>query len=210
MELTFNGRKLEYEPSVSWGELLELLESEHLGEGQIIRNIVLDGEESQDFRSPEMARKPLEELGRIDVVSVDWKSHVRDMVLGAPHHVNQVGLVLADAVAFYGQNLPREGALRLRSALLGIDVLMKLVGTLSALGVVDPNRVETSDGATTDLAARFVSVLEEVVRCQEQDQNEELQQVLQDRLLPELATWGVVFARAGETLGGGASSDSPT
>ena len=108
-----DGSRLELQESGSWAELLEDLESKHLETGRMIRSITLDGEELSDFRSAELVDKRVEELPRVDVVSVKLEDYSRELIGGAPRHLDQVSQVLGQAVSYYRQNLPSEGAKQL-------------------------------------------------------------------------------------------------
>jgi hypothetical protein len=203
LELTLDGNKLTMDDVGCWGDALECLEAEHIDEGRIIRTIAFDGHELEDFRSPALASQSVEELERVDVVSVDWKEYLDGMVTGAPKHLGQVGLVVADSIRFYRQNLPREGARRLQTALAGLDVLFQLVASARALGGLPLDLLESPsdspessgpcESSSEPRIAALGRVLEEVVGCQQNRDDARLATVLELEFLPELAKWSALF-----------------
>jgi hypothetical protein len=197
-EVWLDGEKLTLPPKRAFGELLTLLETQHLEDGRIIRSIAFDGQELEDFRSEEATSRAIDAGERVEVATIDWKQYLRETVEGAPRHVEQIGRVLAESISLYRQNLPAEGAKRLHSALIGIDVIMKLIASLASIGACDVERLP--GGGDTKGLEFLGEVLTRIVRCQESGDSDGLARTLENDLVPQLATWGAFLEDSRATL----------
>lgn len=200
-ELWLDGNKLELGASGSWGEVLDQLETEHLTSGRMIRTIAFDGNELDDFRSEAVVERPLGELSRVEVVSVDLEEFSRELVAGAPRHLDQVSGVLALAVTFYRQDLPVEGAKQLHAALTGFDMLMKLVASISVVWQEELADIDGSAALTDDALESLRGTLEGLVNCQENGATEELARAIEE-LIPRLEPWSALMVELEKRLCG--------
>ena len=194
-ELWLDGNKLELRGGVSWGEVLEQVETEHLATGRIIRTIAFDGDELDDFRSEEVVQRPLDQLSSVEVTTVGLEEFSRELVAGAPSHLDQVSVVLAQAVSFYRQDLPVEGAKQLHAALIGFDMLMKLVASISVVWQEELADIADNVGSVAlneDGLESLREALEGLVRCQEDGATEDLARAIEE-LIPRLAPWSALM-----------------
>jgi len=80
MQLEINGINLPVHPALhTWQDLLQELESKHLGQGKMISSVRFDGNEVLQFREADYLNRPLQHLGEIQVQA----SPMEDMVKGA-------------------------------------------------------------------------------------------------------------------------------
>ena len=163
----------------------------------------------EDFRDEEVQERLVSELARIDVASVGVQEFSRELVAGAPKHLDQVAQVISQTVALYRQELPTEGAKQLHAALTGFDMLIQLVAAISELWHEELQDIGGSDAMTPQALEALGGVLESVISCQENAEHLELARVLDEELLPRMQPWSVLLQELSRKIGADALDDSP-
>ncbi len=207
-EIWLDGNKIDVPDIPESGSieaLLDDVESKHLRTGRMIRSVRLDGEELRELGGDALEEIDLGAHSRVDVESVELEDYTRELIERAPRHLEQVSHALANAVSLYRQNLPSEGAQKLHTALVGFDMLIKLVASVSLVWSVEVEDLVQSKALERDSMQSLRDTLENVVSCQEQDDTDGLARLLDEELLPRLAPWQEFFHDLSHRLRGDAS-----
>lgn len=193
-ELWLDGNKVDVSGPETWGDLLERLESEHLGEDRIIRTIAFDGQEQDDFRSEAVVTRTVDRLARVDVESVGLRDFSRELLVDAPRHIDQVAQVLVNTVRFYRQNLPTDGAAQLHAALSGFDMLLQLVGTSVGIWTTELESIEGSPAISEAALVALKEAFAQLVAAQERNDVDEIARLVETELIPRMEPWSALFA----------------
>ena len=192
-QLWLDGRQLETNGVISWGDLLESLESKHLAEGHIIKSVSFNGEDLAEFRGVGIEQTRVDTIERVDISSVDVTDYIRELVAESSSHLDGIVRVLSDASILYRRQHESDGAARLHAALKGLDTLMQIVQTVTNLAGWDLQTFELSSGSAGEGIDQLATVLEGVVRHQEQGDTSRLAATIEDELIPGLALWGSII-----------------
>ena len=111
----------------SWGDLLNEIETAHLSHGRAVRAVRFDERAVESFRSPAVLATPLTGVQSVTIESMEAAAEARELLQGAPAHLDRMTRVLTDAIRLYHQNLPQQAAERLQSVLVGFDLLFCLI-----------------------------------------------------------------------------------
>ncbi len=201
MELLMDGQKRHLDGDYRvWGTFLEHLESQHLAWNRIIQNVYFDGHEFADFRSVTAFKTDLGDLEKIEIVSIDCAEYLRQMLAGAPAHIEQLSNVISDVADNFRQKLPQEANQKLHSVLMGIDVLVNLVRTAGALANWDYSQIKAGERTIEEEVVILGEILQEIISSQEIQDNDALAVTLEQKLAPFMLALNEVFVTMSRLL----------
>jgi len=128
MQLEINGINLPVHPGLhTWQDLLQELESKHLGHGKMISSVRFDGSEEVQFREPECLNRSLQYLGEIQVEASSMEDMVRGAVGEAEVYLVTLQTSLVEVAEAFRHQLTNEANSKLSQVFEGIKMLAALL-----------------------------------------------------------------------------------
>ena len=128
MQLEINGINLPVHPALhTWQDLLQELESKHLGQGKMISSVRFDGNEVLQFREAECLSRPLQYLGDIQVQASPMEDMVKSAVTEAEGYLVTLQTSLVEVAEAFRRQLANEANNKLSQVFEGIKMLAALL-----------------------------------------------------------------------------------
>jgi hypothetical protein len=128
MQLEINGINLPVHPALhTWQDVLQELESKHLGQGKMISSVRFDGNEVIQFREAEFLNRPLQHLGEIKVQAVPMEEMVKSAVTEAESYLVTLQTSLVEVAEAFRHQLATEANNKLSQVFEGIKMLAALL-----------------------------------------------------------------------------------
>jgi hypothetical protein len=128
MQLEINGINLPVHPGLhTWQDLLQELESKHLGQGKMISSVRFDGSEVIQFREAECLTRPLQYLGEIQVQASSMEDMVKSAVVEAEGYLVTLQTSLVEVAEAFRHQLTNEANSKLSQVFEGIKMLAALL-----------------------------------------------------------------------------------
>jgi hypothetical protein len=128
MQLEINGINLPVHPALhTWQDVLQELESKHLGQGKMISSVRFDGNEVIQFREAEFLSRPLQHLGEIQVQAVPMEEMVKSAVTEAEGYLVTLQTSLVEVAEAFRHQLVNEANNKLSQVFEGIKMLAALL-----------------------------------------------------------------------------------
>jgi hypothetical protein len=128
MQLEINGINLPVHPGLhTWQDLLQELESKHLGQGKMISSVRFDGSEVIQFREAECLNQPLQYLGEIQVQASPMEDMVKSAVVEAEGYLVTLQTSLVEVAEAFRLQLINEANTKLSQVFEGVKMLAALL-----------------------------------------------------------------------------------
>jgi hypothetical protein len=128
MQLEINGINLPVHPALhTWQDLLQELESKHLGQGKMISSVRFDGNEVLQFREAECLSRPLQYLGDIQVQASPMEDMVKSAITEAEGYLVTLQTSLVEVAEAFRRQLANEANNKLSQVFEGIKMLAALL-----------------------------------------------------------------------------------
>lgn len=128
MQLEINGINLPVHPGLhTWRDLLQELETKHLGQGKMISSVRFDGNEVLQFRETDFLNQPLHCVGEIQVQASPMEEMVRSAVTEAEGYLVTLQTSLVDVAEAFRHQLVNEANGKLGQVFEGIKMLAALL-----------------------------------------------------------------------------------
>jgi len=128
MQLEINGINLPVHPGLhTWHDLLQELESKHLGQGKMISSVRFDGNEVLQFRDNECLNRPLQYLDEIQVQASPMEEMVKGAVAEAEGYLVTLQTSLVEVAEAFRHHLADEANGKLSQVFEGIKMLAALL-----------------------------------------------------------------------------------
>lgn len=128
MQLEINGINLPVHPGLhTWEDLLQELESKHVGQGRMISSVRFDGDEVLQFREAEVLNRPLQHLNGIQVQASPMEDMVRSAVAEAEGYLVTLQTSLVEVAEAFRHQLAEEANSKLSQVFEGIKMLAALL-----------------------------------------------------------------------------------
>jgi hypothetical protein len=128
MQLEINGINLPVHPALhTWQDLLQELESKHLGQGKMISSVRFDGNEVLQFREADYLNRPLQHLGEIQVQASPMEDMVKGAVTEAEGYLVTLQTSLVEVAEAFRHQLANEANSKLSQVFEGIKMLAALL-----------------------------------------------------------------------------------
>lgn len=128
MQLEINGINLPVHPGLhTWQDLLQELETKHLGQGRMISSVRFDGNEVLQFRETDFLNQSLHCLGEIQVQASPMEEMVRSAVTEAEGYLVTLQTSLVDVAESFRHQLVSEANGKLSQVFEGIKMLAALL-----------------------------------------------------------------------------------
>jgi hypothetical protein len=128
MQLEINGINLPVHPALhTWQDLLQELESKHLGQGKMISSVRFDGYEVLQFRDAECLNRRLQHLGDIQVQASPMEEMVKGAVTEAEGYLVTLQTSLVEVAEAFRRQLANEANNKLSQVFEGIKMLAALL-----------------------------------------------------------------------------------
>ena len=161
-QLEINGINLSVSQGVqNWSQLLQELESKHLGRGQAISSVHFDGDEIIQFRDSEYLERPLHSIGEVKIEAKPLLSMAKDAVQDAQRYLVNLQASLADIADAFRNQLAEQANTKLSEAFQGIKLLLSLLEgiELSLTGQYKSGNTRV-ENAVVDMAPTLESLIE--------------------------------------------------
>ena len=128
MQLEINGINLPVHSGLhTWQDLLQELESKHLGQGKMISSVRFDGNEVLQFREAECLNRPLQFLGEIKVQASPMEDMVKSAVTEAEGYLFTLQTSLVEVAEAFRHQLATEANSKLSQVFEGVKMLAALL-----------------------------------------------------------------------------------
>jgi hypothetical protein len=128
MQLEINGINLPVHPGLhTWQDLLQELESKHLGQGKMISSVRFDGSEVIQFREAECLNRPLQYLGEIQVQASPMEDMMKSAVVEAEGYLVTLQTSLVEVAEAFRLQLINEANTKLSQVFEGVKMLAALL-----------------------------------------------------------------------------------
>jgi hypothetical protein len=180
---------------VTWGELLDWIETAHLKPGQCITHVYLAGNETCNYRDRLICDQDLQTIGKVEVQSGDFDTVVHESLEELDREL-QIALDAAQEVV---QRLEKrneeEGYNRLVQLLESIRVFFTIFS--EDLGWVEPKDSEISRNEFSPMLER---ALTQLISAQETRNWVSVCDVLEYEITPILESWQSMVVRTREHI----------
>jgi hypothetical protein len=146
-QLEINGINLPLNPAMhTWQDLLDELESTHLGEDKVISSVIFDGSEVLQFRDRETLNRSLQSIGEVKIEAVVLEEMLRRAMFDAEGYLLSLQTSMVDTAETFRHQRLDEANDKLSQVLQGIKMLAALLQgielSLTAQGKLGPGGVE--------------------------------------------------------------------
>jgi len=180
---------------VTWGELLDWIETDYLKAGRCIRNVYLGGTEACNYRDRFVCDQDLKSIGTVAVRSDDFNTVVHESLSELTHALDTALVEAKDIVRTF-ENRNEELAYNRLAQLLGsIRVFFNIF--FEDLGWVEPEDTEIS---RKEFSAVMERTLVQLISAQEAHNWVSVCDVLEYEITPILEAWQKMVARTLERL----------
>jgi hypothetical protein len=165
-ELEINGINLPVGREVhNWSQLLQELESKHLGRGQAIASVHFDGDEIIQFRNPEYLDRPLQSIGEVRIEAKPLQLMAKDAVQDAHRYLVNLQSSLADVADAYRNQLIDQANAKLSETFQGIKMLASL---LEGIELSLTGQYKSGSTQVENVVAEMGPTLESLIEAQTQ------------------------------------------
>ncbi len=127
-QLEINGINLPVNSSFyTWRELLEELESKHLGEGKVIGSVHFDGEEVTEFRDESVLTRPIRSIAEVKIDAVSLREMVTSAVVESETYLLNLETSLVDVAETFRQQQADQANSKLTQVFEGIKMFVALL-----------------------------------------------------------------------------------
>lgn len=127
-QVEINGVNLPVNPGIhTWSDLLNDLESRHLGRGKVITSVRFDGNEVLQFRDAEILNRPLGSIGEVRVEAGPMEEMLKSAVAEAEGYLLSLQTSLADIAETFRQQATGQGNANLGQVFEGIKMFAALL-----------------------------------------------------------------------------------
>ena len=185
-ELEINGINLPVGPEVhNWNELLQELESKHLGRGQAIASVRFDGDEIIQFRDSKYLDRPLVSIGEVRIEAKPLQLMTKDAVEDAHHYLVSLQASLADVADAFRNQLTEQANMKLSEVFQGIKILLSL---LEGIELSLTGQYKTGSTQVENAVVEMGPILESLIEAQTQADWILVADILEFELLCNLTT----------------------
>jgi hypothetical protein len=196
MDVTINENPINIPTElVTWGDLLDWIETEHLKAGQCITHVYLDGSETYNYRDRLICDQELRSVGNVAVRSGDFDNVVLESL--AELH-KELGAALASAkevVRLLEHRKEEEAYTQLAQLLESVRIFFTIFS--EDLGWIEP---ADSEIPRKQFSAVLEKALTQLITAQEKRYWVSICDVLEYEITPILESWQKMVARTREHI----------
>ena len=184
----------------TWGELLDMLDALADDEGTILSVARFDGVEEPAFREPDITKRALSTVARVDVQTSIPNAFLRECLLEAiPSLQDAAGAIVPLAEAYRRGDLARghEGLTQLSGDL---GALTTLVGMLDGPIGIDLTALSGETASPGEQMEELWKTLDAMVAAQASEDWVTVADVLEYDLEPAIRRWADVLTRVASAL----------
>jgi len=196
MDVTINKKPIDVSAEIlTWGDLLDWIETEYLKAGQCITHVYLDGNETYNYRDRLVCQQDLQTISNVAVCSGDFDKVVQESLEELDRELTN-SLQSSDEIVRLLESRNEEAAYnRLAQLLESIRIFFTIFS--EDLGWVEPLDAEIS---RKEFSAVLERALMQLITAQEQRNWVCVCDVLEYEIKPMLESWQKTLSRTCEQL----------
>jgi hypothetical protein len=196
MDVTINNNEINVPTEIlTWGDLLDWIETDYLKAGQCITHVYLGGSETYNYRDRLVCDQDLHDIGNVAVISGDFDKVVHESLTELDRELANSLSACQDIVRLFENRSEEDAYNRLAQLLESIRIFFTIFS--EDLGWVEPMDPEIS-------CKEFSTVLEraltQLINAQEKRYWVSVCDVLEYEITPILESWQKMAARTLEHI----------
>jgi hypothetical protein len=183
MELIVNDTRMS-PPSelVTWGDLLDWVETQQLKAGQCITRVAFEGQEEIHYRKPNVCGQDIQAIGRIHVESGEFDTVVRESFAELETELHSALASARDIIKLFEDRNEEAAYSRLAQLLDAVRIFYSLFSE-------DLGWADTSEAERIQQTATLENAIKELITAQENHFWVSVCDVLEYELTPVLEAW---------------------
>lgn len=205
IEVLFNSRKMDWDLK----DILELpaslkkIELDYLPEGNFIRDVLLDGKSivvDGDLNLEGIPAEQKEQARSINVISCTIIQLAQEAVTGALNYLAQLVNPVSQVAKQFSTGQIEKAQKNLYILMDGLSTLISLLASLETNFQLEYNRIRINGVSIRGHLQNFRSLVQNLVRAQEQKDNITIADLLEYELTPQLNIWSNILGALRETV----------
>lgn len=198
-QLEINGITLPVNPALyTWRELLEELESKHLGEGKVIGSVHFDGAEVTEFRDESVLTRPIQSIAEVKIDAVSLKEMVRSALVESETYLLNLETSLVDVAETFRQQQADQANSKLTQVFEGVKMFVALLRGIE-LSLTDS--LNSSPSRVEQIFEEMTPTLESLIEAQTQKDWVLVADILEFELLANLSGFERILTEFKQLLG---------
>jgi hypothetical protein len=194
VNLSINGRKLEKDGNVLFGEFLNGLNRELAARAQVISVLKIDGQTIDEAHEPDFSMRNLSQVGKIEITTVDQLELAFEALASAKSYIRKLISYCQLNGENYKNGRTKEADKNFVHLVDGLENLTQLVMASQSILRGKYKGIHTNDSSLRIAQVRLVSAIEELLPAKKQNDNVMLADILCNELpeaLREMADYGI-------------------
>ncbi len=194
VNLIINGKKLDKDDSILFGEFLVGLNRDLASKAQVISVLKINGETVDESGEPKYSMRSLGQIGRIEITTVDQLELAFEALASAKSYIKK----LISYCQLNGENYKngkiKDADKNFLHLVDGLENLVQLVMTSQSILRGKYKGIHTNDSSLRIAQVRLVSAIEELLPAKRQNDHELLADILTNELpeaLREMSDYGI-------------------
>jgi len=185
--LEINGINLPVNPAIcTWRELLEELESKHLGAGKVIGSVHFDGTEVGGFRDEAILGRPIQTIEEVRIEAVSLHDMVTSALIESEGYLLSLQTSLVDVAEKFRQQQTDPANTKLTQVFEGVKMFVALLRGIE-LSLVDG--LDHNQSTVEQLFAEMTPTLQSLIESQIQRDWVLVADILEFELLANLSSF---------------------
>jgi hypothetical protein len=197
-QLEINGINLPINPALhTWQELLEELESKHLGVGKVIGAVHFDGTEVSEFREESVLTRSIKSIGEVRIEAVSLKEMVKSALIESEGYLLSLQTSLVDVAETFRQQQTDPANSKLTQVFEGIKMFVAL---LRGIELSLANSLNGRPSMVEQIFEEMAPTLESLIESQIQKDWVLVADILEFELLANLTSFERILAEFKQLL----------
>ena len=206
IEVLFNSKKMDWDLKdiLDLPSSLKRIEQDYLPEGNFIRDVLLDGKSvvvDGDLNLESIPVEQKEQARSINVISCTIVQLAQEAVVGAQSYLAQLVIPVSQVAKQFSTGQFEKAQKNLSILMDGLSTLISLLASLETNFQLQYSRIRINGLSIREHLQNFRSLVQDLVRAQEQTDNITMADLLEYELSPQLHIWSDVLSVLGRTVG---------
>ena len=173
-------------------ELIPSFKDNHLGQGEYLSSLAINGEHIQNFNQNTILNKPLSEIQHIELRTSNSKSILLETIDDLPKYIDQLLGTINLAVKFSENDQYKLSETLLLEIIGKIDAFIQLISHIhQSLSVISDERLKSGQ-TIKQLEIHLLSVVKAILVAQKREDQVMLIDLLDYELKDNLTQWKIV------------------
>jgi len=194
VNLSINGRKLEKDDNILFGEFLNGLNRDLAARAQVISVLKIDGQTIDEANEPAFSMRNLSQVGKIEITTVDQLELAFEALASAKSYIRKLISYCQLNGDNYKAGRTKEADKNFVHLVDGLENLTQLVMASQSILRGKYKGIHTNDSSLRIAQVRLVSAIEELLPAKKQNDYVMLADILCNELpeaLREMADYGI-------------------